>query len=105
MQEFAAIRKNLAALISGEAVETRPFNNKDFNLFRVKTELIKKSEDFKLNIADNVENFTEFKHGFVLAEDSQGNYVVEQDGEAIVFPNASVPVGQRAGLIVIRTEI
>jgi succinylglutamate desuccinylase len=105
MHEFLAIRSNLATLIRGDEVATKPFDNDDFNLFRVKTELIKKSEGFKLNIAEDVENFTEFKQGFVVAEDREGNYVVEQDGEAIVFPNANVPVGQRAGLIVVKTQI
>ncbi len=105
MQEFRAISSNLATLISGEKVATKPFDNGDFNLFQVKGELVKKSEAFKLNIADDVENFTDFKQGFVLTEDKDDGYVVEEDGEAIVFPNAKIPVGQRAGLIVVKTQI
>lgn len=105
MDEFQAISVNLATLIRGDKVQTKPFDNADFNLFQVKGELVKKSEAFKLNIADDVENFTDFKQGFVLTEDESGGYVVEKDGEAIVFPNAKIPVGQRAGLIVVKTQI
>ncbi|RUM51568.1 MAG: succinylglutamate desuccinylase, partial [Marinomonas sp.] len=36
----------------------------------------------------------------VLAESSLGQYVIEQEGDAIVFPNTQLPVGQRAGLVV-----
>ncbi|NVJ50303.1 MAG: succinylglutamate desuccinylase [Gammaproteobacteria bacterium] len=103
--DFAAIEQNLSALIAGQTIATESFDNKDFNLFKVKCELIKHSESFQLNIADDIENFTEFSAGFKLTEDGEHSYTVATDGEAIVFPNAKIPVGQRAGLIVERTRI
>ena len=104
--EFTAMTSNLRSLIEGKDIVTKPFNNDDFNLFQVQLELVKKSEQaFKLNIAGDVENFTDFEAGFQLTEDSDGGYKVQQSGEAIVFPNASVPVGQRAGLVVQKTQI
>jgi len=104
-EDFALIEDNLAKLISDEAVNSKPFDNSDFNLFAVKRELVKHSEEFSLNIADDLENFSDFKRGFQLSNDGEHSYIVEQDGEAIVFPNAKIPIGQRAGLIVEKTDI
>ncbi len=105
MQEFSAMMQNLERLIQGETIPTQPFNNSDFNLFQVKDELVKQSDNFKLNIADDVENFTDFEEGFVLTEDIDGGYTVQKTGEAIVFPNAKIPNGQRAGLVVEKTQL
>jgi succinylglutamate desuccinylase len=106
MAEFEAIDTNLRALISATTISTKRFENSDFNLFQVQAELVKKdSHQFKLHIADDVKNFTEFSTGYQLTDDSDGGYKVQEDGEAIVFPNANVPVGQRAGLVVKRTQI
>jgi succinylglutamate desuccinylase len=106
MSEFVAIDTNLRALIAGTKISTKPFKNSDFNLFQVQAELVKKDQEkFRLHIADDVKNFTEFSTGYQLTDDSDGGYTVQEDGEAIVFPNAKVPVGQRAGLVVKRTQI
>ncbi len=105
-QEYQKITQNLVKLISGEKVPLIPFENNHFNLFKVKQELIKQTDDgFKLNIAEDVENFSDFPQDFKLTEDSQGGYTTQQEGEAIVFPNAQVPVGQRVGLIVVKTQL
>ncbi|NVJ61674.1 MAG: succinylglutamate desuccinylase [Gammaproteobacteria bacterium] len=103
--EFDAIESNLRKLIAGDSVRTKPFENNDFKLFQVIDELVKKSEKFELNIADDVENFSDFQEGFVLASDEGADYIVQKTGDAIVFPNANIPVGQRAGLIVRRVDI
>lgn len=105
MSEFAAISGNLRKLIGGRELDLKPFSNDDFNLFRIKAELTKRSDEFKLNFARDGVNFTEFVKGFQLTEDIDGGYIIEQSGEAIVFPNADVPIGQRAGLIVQKTRI
>lgn len=105
MAEFEAFSDSLKNLISGRPMPTRPYRNEDFNLFRVKDELNKQSDAFRLNIAEDVKNFTEFKKGFRLADDEDGGYVIQSDGDAIVFPNANVPVGQRAGLIIERATL
>ena len=104
-QDFAAMELNLAKLIAGETIRTKPFDNADFNLFQVVDELIKQADDFELKIADNVENFTDFEQGFVIATDRNNNYVIQETGDAIVFPNAKIPVGQRAGLLVRKIDI
>ncbi len=105
MSEFTDMTLNLQNLISGNEIKTKPFDNDDFILFQVKDELVKRSDSFELNIADDVENFTSFDKGFQLTNDVDGGYVVEQSGEAIVFPNAKIPNGQRAGLVVVKTQL
>ena len=70
-------------------------------LFQVKDEIIKTSDKFKLNIGEDVANFTHFLKGFKLAEDSSSGYeyIIQSEKEVIVFPNIKVPVGQRVALI------
>jgi len=70
-------------------------------LFKVKNEILKSSEQFKLNISDDLPNFSQFTPGYVLAEDQSTafQYRVESENEVIIFPNTKVPVGQRAALI------
>ncbi|PWK41914.1 succinylglutamate desuccinylase [Pleionea mediterranea] len=104
-QDFTHITRNLERLIEGKPVDTKTFDNQDFNLFQVKHELLKQSESFKLNISQDVENFTSFEQGYQLTDDADGGYQVEATGEAIVFPNENVPVGQRAGLVVVKTRL
>ena len=55
---------------------------------------------FKLHFADNIENFTTFDVGTLLASDEGVEYKVEVEGEAIIFPNPKVAIGQRAMLMV-----
>lgn len=69
-------------------------------LFQVVDVLNKDADDYQLAITDNVKNFTAFKAGYELAKSSLSCYRVKQTGDAIVFPNVNLPVGQRAGLVV-----
>jgi len=58
-----------------------------------------------LNFADDVENFISYPVGTVLATDGDIEYRVEQEGEALIFPNAKVAIGQRAMLMVVPTTV
>lgn len=69
-------------------------------VFEVKRELLRSSDDTHLNVADDVANFTSFEQGFELLSDPENPYLVENDGEAVVFPNNKVPNGQRMALVV-----
>ena len=62
-------------------------------------------DDFRLNFADDTPNFTDFKKGDLLASETGTDYRAQVDGEAIVFPNDKVPVGQRALLTVKPCEL
>ncbi len=72
------------------------------HVFQVAQELLKRSDDFRLSFDDKTQNFTAFEPGTLVAADSQGEYRVGEAVEYVVFPNAGVRVGQRAGLMVVR---
>ncbi len=65
----------------------------------------RKGDKFSLNFADDVENFTDFPVGSVLAIDGGIEIKTIKEGEAIIFPNADVAIGQRAMLTVIPTQL
>ena len=97
---FAEVAALLRKLISGEEITTQAFVESDFQLFEVYRAINKQTEAFELCFAANIENFTQFPIGTVLARDEGVEYVVEQPGEALIFPNAKVAIGQRAMLMV-----
>jgi succinylglutamate desuccinylase len=72
-------------------------------VFTVIDQLTKHSEAFELLFAADVPNFTPFAKGSLLARDGAYRYTVRHDEERIVFPNATVKPGLRAGLLVIET--
>ena len=57
------------------------------------------------HIANDVSNFTDFPVGTLLSEDGEQQYRTKQVGESIVFPNANVANGERAGLLVVPTKL
>jgi succinylglutamate desuccinylase len=97
---FADVAVLLRKLVSGEVIDTKAFVETDFQLFEVYRSINKQTEAFELCFAANIENFTQFPIGTVLARDEGVDYVVEQPGEALIFPNAKVAIGQRAMLMV-----
>ncbi|MBV7315205.1 succinylglutamate desuccinylase [Shewanella sp. NIFS-20-20] len=66
------------------------------NLYQVHRSIVKHHKEFSLNFAKDVSNFSRFSRGEILAFDGEQAIAVEQEFEAIVFPNADVPIGQRA---------
>lgn len=98
---FAGIDSTLRALVSGRQPAgpgARP------RVFRVVGELEKRTEDFELLVSDDVENFTAFPRGSVIARDGAYRYIVAHDEERIVFPNRTVRPGLRAGMMVVETS-
>ncbi|RVU40852.1 succinylglutamate desuccinylase [Rheinheimera riviphila] len=100
MSRFAKVADTLRALISGADITTKPFVETDFQLFEVYRAINKQTEAFELCFATSIENFTQLPLGTLLAKDADIEYRVEQPGEAIIFPNANVALGQRAMLMV-----
>jgi succinylglutamate desuccinylase len=72
-------------------------------VFTVIEQITKRSDAFELFVAKEVPNFTPFAQGTLLARDGQYRYFVQHDEERIVFPNAKVKPGLRAGLMVVET--
>ena len=103
--KFAATKQTLANLLLGKVFDGELFDSNNYQLMSVFREINKQYNDFELCFSDDLANFTEFKKGDVIATENNVNVEIEQDGEAIVFPNANVEIGQRALLTVIPTEI
>lgn len=103
--DFLQFENALMQQISGEyQFEAFPPID-DANLYQVKTELIKHSEMDELAFdSANTANFTQFDKGNLLLDAGKNSYLAEEDGEAIVFPNNNVPVGQRMGLVVVKPQ-
>ncbi|WP_337878793.1 succinylglutamate desuccinylase [Rheinheimera sp.] len=100
LSRFSAADSALRALISGQPLQFPEFTEADFNFYEVRRAINKQTDAFRLCFADSIENFTTFPVGTVLAEDAGVQYQVEVEGEAVIFPNPKVAVGQRAMLLV-----
>lgn len=101
MSRFEKAKNTLTQLISKETIVFPEFNFADFELFEVHRTINRTQEDFRFPFSDSAANFTGFAKGELLATDGDTDYFAEVDGEAIIFPNAKVALGQRALLTVI----
>ncbi|BDF94405.1 succinylglutamate desuccinylase [Pseudoalteromonas haloplanktis] len=101
MSRFAKTRDTLSALISQNEVSYKDFNANDFELFEVHRSINRTAHNFSFPFSDDAENFTGFSKGELLATDGDLCYYADVEGEAIIFPNADVALGQRALLTVI----
>ncbi|NML35431.1 succinylglutamate desuccinylase [Paraburkholderia sp. G-4-1-8] len=104
LTRFAGADLGVRALLAGTRVDapadapvTLP------RVFTVVDQLTKQSDAFELLLAADVPNFTPFPKGTLLARDGAYSYTVRHGEERIVFPNATVKPGLRAGLLVIDT--
>ncbi|QYJ84560.1 succinylglutamate desuccinylase [Shewanella mesophila] len=101
MTRFISLKEMLCRLITGKALELDTFDENKLNLYQVNRSINKHFDDFEFTFANNVENFTSFPKGYVLAKEGGQDIKVEAPNEAIVFPNANVPIGQRTVLCLI----
>lgn len=100
--EFLAIDSILRNLVA--AKNNPPRKKIQIRTFKVVDSILKFSEDFKLNLADDAANFSVFHLGEVIAtqvnSDNQVlDYVAHLDKVFILFPNNKVKLGLRAGLV------
>jgi succinylglutamate desuccinylase len=91
----------LQGVVSAEPLPSRL--GEALRLFRVEQSLIKRSEAFRLHLSDDTANFTELKQGTLLCEQPGEEYRVQHASEWILFPNPSVALGLRAGMVL--TEV
>ena len=103
LSRFDDLERSLVLLLQEGVLAQKPLST--LQVFSVLEALIKDDESYELSIADDVKNFTQFEEGYVLARSEKSQYQVEKNGDAIVFPNTNLPVGQRAGLMVRPIEL
>jgi succinylglutamate desuccinylase len=100
LSRFAFADAAVRQLVAGEAGDASlPLPR----VFTVVDQITKRSDAFELRFARDVANFTAFGRDTVLAQDGDYRYVVRHEEERIVFPNAGVKPGLRAGLLVVET--
>ncbi|MCW8329802.1 succinylglutamate desuccinylase [Photobacterium sp. SDRW27] len=75
------------------------------NVYKVTRTLTKQTEAFQFTFPDNQANFTFFEQGKLLGSDEGVEYFSLEGGEAVVFPNPNVAIGQRACLLVRKTAV
>lgn len=100
LTRFAAADRALRHLVAGAVADAEAPMPR---VFTVVEQITKQSEQLELLVAADVPNFTAFPKGTVLARDGEYRYVVRHDEERIVFPNPTVKMGLRAGLMVVET--
>jgi len=105
MDNFSGVTQTLTRLISGQDLQLKPYQSEDFSIFEIYQTINRVGANFQLHFADDVENFTDFPKGHLLATDDDIEHRTNRDGEAIIFPNANVAIGQRALLTVTPTDI
>lgn len=105
MQNFEGVISTLTNLITGKDLSLKAYDQSDFLIYKVNQVINKQHSEFKLNFVEDTPNFTDFSKGHILASEPGREYLAQVDGEAIVFPNADVEIGQRALLTVIPTTI
>lgn len=74
------------------------------HVFKVRQELIKHSDKFRMAFDRETKNFTPLESGAVIASDGDAVYKVGNETEYVVFPNPDVRNGLRAGLMVVRQQ-
>lgn len=105
MVNFSGVIGSLTALISGQPLALIKYKKEDFILFEINQVIDRHCHYFTLNFSDDVENFTDFAIGTVIAQDDEQEIKTQQTGEAIIFPNSNVAIGQRALLTVIPVDV
>lgn len=105
MTNFSDVNNCLKLLITGQPLSLAEYNKNDFSFFEIDQIIDRHHQDFSLHFSDEVENFTDFPIGTVIATDGDIKVKTKKQGEAIIFPNANVAIGQRALLTVVPVEI
>ncbi|PHM24864.1 succinylglutamate desuccinylase [Xenorhabdus ehlersii] len=67
--------------------------------YHVVDAIIKQHDSFQLNIPEDTKNFTELPEGFEIARQQNQSWKIGSPANFILFPNARVAIGLRAGLL------
>lgn len=105
MSSFTAVNRMLSKLLEENVLVLPEYSSCPLEIYTVNQVIDKLQTDFRLHFTDDIANFTQFKKGQIFASETNNVYKAQFHGEAIVFPNADVAIGQRALLTVIPHEL
>jgi succinylglutamate desuccinylase len=97
LTKVVAFDESIRGLLSGKNISVERRRAK---VYRVSRTIIRMSEDFDFLFDDDVANFTSFIHGEVFGHDGEKPLMAKNEGEAVIFPNKYVEIGERAALMV-----
>jgi succinylglutamate desuccinylase len=97
LSQFAPTGRAIRALIAGAPLPER--QKPLVHHFTVAESIIKTSEQFTLNLPNEAENFTCLPPGYEIAAQPDRRWVVSDTARYILFPNAGVATGLRAGML------
>ena len=104
LEQFNAVIDTLRYLLSYNYLPIQPIGIDSLSVYQVVQVINKKNDTFSLLFDDNIENFTAFKQNTPIAKDDTKTYSILQDDDAILFPNQQVKIGERALLIIRKTN-
>lgn len=96
LAQFSQIDSVLRAIISSQPLPTR--QKPPLRQFKVKESILKTSDNFVLHIANDAPNFTTLEPDSVMAQDGE-TLTHYPHPVYVLFPNPTVKVGLRAGLV------
>ncbi|KXF80711.1 succinylglutamate desuccinylase [Enterovibrio coralii] len=99
MSEFEPLKSALVALIAAQPLPQID-DEHPFSIYKVTRTITKTDANFSFTFSNDAANFTYFASGEKLAHENEVSYWAIEGGEAVVFPNANVAIGQRACLLV-----
>lgn len=100
---LAPFKDAMLQLITGAALPI--IWTSEVAVYQVSRTIIKRHDDFFFTFNDDVANFTFFAEGDDFAIEGDQTYSAATGGEAVVFPNRHVILGQRAALMVKKANL
>ncbi|AOM39423.1 succinylglutamate desuccinylase [Xenorhabdus hominickii] len=97
LARFSNITAALRDLIAGSFSIKR--NKPAIKRYRVVDAIIKQHNSFQLHIPEDTKNFTVLSDGFEIASQDNQSWKITSPANFILFPNAHVAIGLRAGLL------
>lgn len=98
-EDFKAAYEGLSNFLSRGKPPQNTTTDKKITIYKVVDELIKCSEETILHLEDDYHNFMPIPKG-QLIQTTGADKRVANEGEAVIFPNKKVKIGQRTGLVI-----
>ncbi|MCH1921328.1 succinylglutamate desuccinylase [Shewanella sp. A3A] len=104
LSRLSALEQVLRALIEQQPLATDN-TLAQAKFYQVKRVITRDETEFSFTFPDDTANFTSFTAGDAIAKNGNKTVFCDVTGEAVVFPNAKVAIGQRAALCVVSVAL